>query len=151
MNISPFAEFNNTFDEKIKEAASFYDDIQKNIKDKELKNIQRQAFAGMLWNKQFYYYDIRQWLNGDPSQPTPPPERKQGRNSDWVHLNNFDIISMPDKWEYPWYASWDLASHCIIFAMIDADFAKHQLVHLTREWYMHPNGQFLHMNGILVM
>ena len=141
LNISPFAEFNNTFDEKIKEAASFYDDIQKNIKDKELKNIQRQAFAGMLWNKQFYYYDIRQWLNGDPSQPTPPPERKQGRNSDWVHLNNFDIISMPDKWEYPWYASWDLASHCIIFAMIDADFAKHQLVHLTREWYMHPNGQ----------
>ena len=140
-NKSPFEKFDEPFQEKIKEADNFYSEIQKNIKDNELKNIQRQAFAGMLWNKQFYYYDVRQWLNGDPAQPTPPPERKHGRNSDWMHLNNFDIVSMPDKWEYPWYASWDLASHCIVFAMIDAEFAKHQLIHLTREWYMHPNGQ----------
>ena len=96
---------------------------------------------GMIWTKQFYHYDVPDWLNGDPAQPPPPPERKHGRNADWTHLNNADIISMPDKWEYPWYAAWDLAFHCIPLALIDAEFAKRQLVLLTREWYMHPNGQ----------
>ncbi|HYK46332.1 MAG TPA: glucosidase, partial [Parafilimonas sp.] len=100
-----------------------------------------QAFAGMLWNKQFYYYDIPQWLDGDPAQPPPPQERTDGRNHNWLHLNNNDIISMPDKWEYPWYAAWDLAFHCIPFSVIDAAFAKKQLLILTHEWYMHPNGQ----------
>jgi hypothetical protein len=136
-----FENFEVIFENRISEADEFYSGIQKDIKEKELLNIQRQAFAGMLWNKQFYYYDVTQWLNGDPSQPEPPVERKSGRNSEWVNLNNFDIISMPDKWEYPWYASWDLAFHCITLAMIDAEFAKHQLIHLTREWYMLPNGQ----------
>jgi hypothetical protein len=95
----------------------------------------------MIWNKQFYHLDIPRWLAGDPGQTPPPEERKHGRNSQWGNLNNADIVSMPDKWEYPWYASWDLAFHCIPFALIDAEFAKHQLVLLTREWYMHPNGQ----------
>ena len=103
--------------------------------------IQRQAFAGMIWSKQFYQFDIPRWLKGDPGQTPPPEARLQGRNSEWRNLNNADIVSMPDKWEYPWYASWDLAFHCIPFALIDAEFAKHQLVLLTREWYMHPNGQ----------
>jgi hypothetical protein len=103
--------------------------------------VQRQAFAGMIWSKQFFYYDVPEWLKGDPSQPAPPKERHGGRNRDWLHLNNADIISMPDKWEYPWYAAWDLAFHCIPLALIDSEFAKSQLVLLTREWYMHPNGQ----------
>jgi len=136
-----FDNFDKIFNEKLKETDEFYSSFQKRIKKEELKNIQRQAFAGILWNKQFYYFDIAQWLNGDPSQPTPPPERKTGTNSGWVHLNNFDVISMPDKWEYPWYASWDLGFHCVTLSLIDAEFAKHQLIHLTREWYMHPNGQ----------
>jgi hypothetical protein len=95
----------------------------------------------MLWSKQFYYYDVAQWLNGDPGLTPPPQDRKKGRNKEWRHLNNADIISMPDKWEYPWYASWDLGFHCVVFALIDPDFAKHQLELLTHEWYMHPNGQ----------
>ncbi|MEI9986047.1 MAG: hypothetical protein WDN69_24400 [Aliidongia sp.] len=103
--------------------------------------VQRQALAGMLWSKQFYYFDIPQWLAGDPTQPTPPESRRRGRNAAWLHLNNSDIIAMPDKWEYPWYAAWDLAFHCVTFALIDPEFAKSQLVLMTREWYMHPNGQ----------
>jgi hypothetical protein len=95
----------------------------------------------MLWSKQFYFIDVPQWIAGDSAQPAPPPERRAGRNCDWVHLNNADIISMPDKWEYPWYAAWDLAFHCVTFALMDPEFAKGQLVLLTREWYMHPNGQ----------
>ncbi len=95
----------------------------------------------MIWSKQFFYFDIPQWLDGDPGQPVPPKERRQGRNADWRHLNNADVLSMPDKWEYPWYAAWDLAFHTIPLAMIDPEFAKGQLVLLTREWYMHPNGQ----------
>jgi len=95
----------------------------------------------MLWSKQFYYYDVEEWINGDKGQPKPPKHRKDGRNNEWLHLNNADIISMPDKWEYPWYATWDLAFHCIPFAMIDSEFAKEQLILFTREWYMHPNGQ----------
>ena len=103
--------------------------------------MQRQALAGMLWNKQFYHYVVEQWLKGDPAQPVPPPERRYGRNSGWRHLYNERVMSMPDKWEYPWYASWDLAFHCIPFALIDSTFAKSQIDLLLREWYMHSNGQ----------
>ena len=108
--------------------------------DPDARLVQRQALAGMLWSKQFYRYDVRRWLEGDPLQPPPPPERLAIRNSDWLHLNNRDIISMPDTWEYPWYASWDLAFQAVTFALIDPDFAKQQLLLLTHEWFMHPNG-----------
>ena len=101
----------------------------------------RQGFAGMLWSKQFYHYVIKDWLEGDPGNPPPPPERRKGRNHEWTHLYNADVISMPDKWEYPWYAAWDLAFHCIPLALVDSDFAKEQLTLMLREWYMHPNGQ----------
>jgi len=104
-------------------------------------DVQRQAFAGMLWSKQFFHYDVRRWLEGDPGQPPPPEGRTRGRNREWKHLYNADVISMPDKWEYPWYAAWDLAFHCIPLAQVDPDFAKEQLVLMLREWYMHPNGQ----------
>jgi Mannosylglycerate hydrolase MGH1-like glycoside hydrolase domain len=123
------------------EADEFYQALQHDIDDPDARLVQRQALAGMLWSKQFYYFDIPEWLAGDPTQPPPPAGRKRGRNSEWFHLNNADIISMPDKWEYPWYAAWDLAFHCVTFALIDPSFAKSQLVLLTREWYMHPNGQ----------
>ena len=136
-----FIDFDTIFKNRINEANEYYDELQTKIKSKDEKNVQRQALAGMLWNKQFYYYDVPQWLNGDPGQPPPPKERFNGRNSEWIHLNNSDIISMPDKWEYPWYATWDLAFHCIPLSMIDPEFAKNQLKLLTREWYMHPSGQ----------
>ena len=136
-----FVDFDAIFLQRLNEADAFYDEVQTRLKNEDAKSVQRQAFAGMLWSKQFFYFDIPQWLNGDPGQPSPPVERKRGRNSEWQHLNNADIISMPDKWEYPWYAAWDLAFHCIPLARVDADFAKEQLVLLTREWYMHPNGQ----------
>lgn len=132
--------FNNAFINRIKEADDFYTSVSA-AKDKDLINIQRQAFAGMLWSKQYFNIDIPRWLNGDPGQPAPPEARKKGRNHDWPTLNNEDIISMPDKWEYPWYAAWDLAFHCVPIAMVDANFAKSQLVLFLREWYMHPNGQ----------
>ena len=132
--------FDEIFARRIQEADEFYSGLITSEKD-DLKTIQRQAFAGMLWNKQFYYFDIPSWLHGDKGQPPPPAERKQGRDSDWMTLNNEDILSMPDKWEYPWYATWDLAFHCIPLAALDAQFAKDQLVLLLREWYMSPNGQ----------
>ncbi|WP_460504080.1 MGH1-like glycoside hydrolase domain-containing protein, partial [Hymenobacter agri] len=103
--------------------------------------VQRQAFAGMLWSKQFYYYDVNQWLDGDPARPAPPAKRLTGRNHTWRHLHNADIISMPDKWEYPWYAAWDLAFHCLPLAMVDSTFAKQQLRLLCQDGYLHPNGQ----------
>ncbi len=131
--------FNVLFEERQKEADAFYDELC--VEDEELKNIQRQAFAGMLWSKQYYNIDIPRWLNGDPGQTPPPESRKKGRNHEWVSLNNEDIISMPDKWEYPWYAAWDLAFHCIPLAMVDPGFAKSQLILFLREWYMRPNGQ----------
>ncbi len=137
----PFADFDRLFQARRQEAGEFYAELQAPIQNEDEKQVQRQAFAGMLWSKQFYYFDVPQWLNGDPGQPAPPAERKRGRNREWIHLNNADIISMPDKWEYPWYAAWDLAFHCLPLAMVDPDFAKDQLVLLTREWYMHPNGQ----------
>jgi hypothetical protein len=138
----PFdAGFDETFRERIDEADAFYAGvIPKRLSD-DATNVMRQAFAGLLWSKQFYHYDVRQWLLGDPGQPAPPEERRNGRNHDWRQLNNADVISMPDKWEYPWYAAWDLAFHCIPLALVDAQFAKTQLVLLLREWYMHPNGQ----------
>jgi hypothetical protein len=136
-----FADFDAIFARRIAEADAFYGELQRQIANPDARRVQRQALAGMLWSKQFYYIDIPSWLAGDPTQPAPPAERRHGRNADWFHLNNADIISMPDKWEYPWYAAWDLAFHCVTFALIDPDFAKSQLVLMTREWYMHPNGQ----------
>ena len=103
--------------------------------------VMRQSLAGMLWSKQFYHYVVKDWVDGDPAQPAPPSERQHGRNHQWRHLYNADVISMPDKWEYPWYAAWDLAFHCLPLALVDSDFAKEQLLLMLREWYMHPNGQ----------
>ncbi len=137
----PFEDFDAIFNSRLQEADEFYNALQKDIKTDDEKLVQRQAYAGMLWSKQFYYYDIQQWLDGDPAQPKPSAQRKDARNGKWMHLNNADVISMPDKWEYPWYAAWDLAFHCISFATIDPAFAKNQLCLLTKEWYMHPNGQ----------
>src|SRR5450432_921507 len=139
--VHPFKDFDDVFIKCINEGDEFYNELQAGMKSDDEKMVQRQAFAGMLWSKQFFYYDIEQWLNGDPAQPAPPQKRKQGRNHNWTHLNNADIISMPDKWEYPWFAAWDLAFHCISFSLVDAAFAKSQLELLTKEWYMHPNGQ----------
>ncbi len=136
-----FGDFDEIFTTRIAEADQFYTDLQKGIADDDHRNIQRQALAGMLWSKQYYHYDVSRWMQGDPGHPEPPPERKHGRNSQWMHLNNSDIISMPDKWEYPWYAAWDLAFHCIPLAIVDPEFAKRQLLLFTKEWYMHPNGQ----------
>jgi hypothetical protein len=132
--------FDEVFSNRLQEADDFYNHLIKS-KDEDLKNIQRQAFAGMLWNKQFYHIDIPRWLNGDPAGPPPPLQRKFGRNSEWPTLNNEDILSVPDKWEYPWYAPWDLAFHCIPLSLLDAQFAKDQLVLLLREWYMDPYGK----------
>ncbi len=138
----PFGKaFDEIFQTRKQEADAFYQGIMPEGLSDELQAVQRQAFAGMLWSKQFYHYVVEDWLKGDHGAPPLPVERKHGRNATWVHLYNDDIISMPDKWEYPWYASWDLAFHLIPFAMIDPEFAKSQLVLLTREWYMHPNGQ----------
>ena len=134
-------EFDLIFKTRLTEADEFYQQINTSALSEDLVNIQRQAFAGMLWSKQYYNFNIERWLKGDPTQPAPPPERKKGRNHQWVHLDNEDIISMPDKWEYPWYAAWDLAFHCLPIALVDPDFAKYQLDIMTREWYMHPNGQ----------
>jgi hypothetical protein len=123
------------------EADAFYEVLQRGCRCEDERNVQRQALAGMLWSKQFYQFDVKRWLDGDPSQPAPPAQRRRGRNADWRHLWNCDIISMPDKWEYPWYASWDLAFHAVAFALIDPDFAKQQLLLLVSDRYMHPNGQ----------
>ncbi len=137
--------FGNAFDDlfaaRVAEADEFYAQRATEGIGEDARMVQRQSFAGMLWSKQFYHYDVRTWLEGDPAFPPPPPERKRGRNSNWTHLYNADVLSMPDKWEYPWYAAWDLAFHCIPLAQVDPDFAKEQLILLLREWYMHPNGQ----------
>lgn len=139
---SPFGQaFNDTFQLRQQEADEFYQRVSPHEKSPELQQIERQAFAGMLWNKQYYHYVVDTWLEGDPAQPKPPESRKDGNNSNWIHLHTDDVISMPDKWEYPYFASWDLAFHMIPLAAIDPDFAKKQLERLTREWYMHPNGQ----------
>ncbi|WP_461452610.1 MGH1-like glycoside hydrolase domain-containing protein [Mucilaginibacter sp.] len=136
-----FDDFDNIFNARIAEADEFYKDIQQNNPNPDSIMVQRQAFAGMLWTKQFYYFDINHWLSGDPAEPKPPAERINGRNSKWTSFNARDIISMPDKWEYPWFASWDLAFHCLALANIDMDLAKNQLSLLVRVWYQHPNGE----------
>jgi hypothetical protein len=135
------ADCENIFTKRIKEANEFYAEIIPDKLSDDAKNVMRQSLAGMLWSKQFYHYVVKNWLEGDPAFPPPPLGHQIGRNSNWTTLYNDDVISMPDKWEYPWYAAWDLAFHCIALAMIDSDFAKKQLVLLLREWYMHPNGQ----------
>ena len=139
---APFDEsFDTTFETRRDEADSFYHRICPYELTTEQRQVLRQGFAGLLWNKQYYYFVVEQWLNGDPAQPEPPEAHQFGRNSDWRHVFNDDVLSMPDKWEYPWYASWDLAFHLIPLAMIDPDYAKLQISRLMREWYMHPNGQ----------
>ncbi|MDE3168601.1 MAG: glucosidase, partial [Acidobacteriota bacterium] len=133
--------FDAIFSTRLKEADEFYASKAGETESAETRQVQRQAFAGLLWGKQTYHYDVSRWLAGDPTQPLPDPVRGEGRNSQWTHLYNADVISMPDKWEYPWYASWDVAFHCVAMALIDSTFAKEQLILFLREWYMHPNGQ----------
>ncbi len=135
------AQFDQTLALRQEEADKFYHQLSPFIHTDDLKAVQRQAFAGMMWGKQYYLYDVSTWLDGDPDTITPPPNRKRGRNAHWHHLDSQDILSMPDTWEYPWFAAWDTAFHCIPLAMIDPEFAKQQLDVMTREWYMHPNGQ----------
>jgi hypothetical protein len=133
--------FDAIFDLRLREADAFYRRITPFSLTEDMRNVQRQAFAGMLWSKQYYRFMVDQWLDGDPAGPPPPDTRKRGRNREWRHLAAGDVMSMPDKWEYPWFAAWDTAFHCVAFALIDPDFAKEQLLLLTREWLMHPNGQ----------
>ncbi len=134
-------EFDDVFQQRIREADEFYAARLPKGQTGDEGNVSRQAYAGLLWSKQYYHYVVRDWLEGDPQQPPPPENRTNGRNAEWQHMYNRDIISMPDKWEYPWYAAWDLAFHMIPFAKVDPQFAKDQLVLFLREWYMHPNGQ----------
>ncbi len=133
--------FDALFQQRIREADAFYRQRIPQHLSAAQRQVSRQAYAGLLWSKQFYYYVVKEWLEGDPTQPTPPPQRRRGRNHQWPQLYNRDVISMPDKWEYPWYAAWDLAFHMLPMARIDPTFAKRQLILFLREWYMHPNGQ----------
>jgi hypothetical protein len=142
MQEEPFADFNAVFEQRIRQADDFYDTIHSPKMTDDEKRVQRQALAGLLWTKQFYHYSVELWLKGDPNQPAPPEAHRQIRNANWQHVYALDVISMPDKWEYPWFAAWDLAFHAIPIAMIDPEWAKRQLILLLREWYMHPNGQF---------
>ncbi len=138
----PFGQdFDETFTNRISEADDFYQQVIGQTASREQQNISRQAYAGLLWTKQFYHYIVEDWLAGDHDVASPPPERYAGRNHEWKHLYANDVLSMPDKWEYPWFAAWDLAFHMLPMARIDAEFAKRQLLVLLREWYMHPNGQ----------
>ncbi|MDX2150366.1 MAG: glucosidase [Bryobacteraceae bacterium] len=134
-------DFDATFEARRREADEYYSTVIPADLSDDAKNVMRQSFAGLLWSKQFYHYVVRDWLKGDAGNPPPPAERLNGRNHEWAHLYNADVISMPDKWEYPWYAAWDLAFHCVPLALVDSDFAKEQLMLMVREWYMHPNGQ----------
>jgi Glycosyl hydrolase family 63 C-terminal domain len=134
-------DFDAVFAARRREADEFYDTVIPSSLSADAASVMRQALAGMLWSKQYYHYVVKDWIDGDPGQPAPPDGRRHGRNHEWRQLYNADVISMPDKWEYPWYAAWDLAFHCVSLALVDADFAKDQLSLLLREWYMHPNGQ----------
>ncbi|MDQ3248739.1 MAG: glucosidase [Chloroflexota bacterium] len=140
-NHDPFGDFDAVFAQRIREADEFYATVQNAACSADERLVQRQAFAGLLWSKQLYHYSVELWLDGDPAGPPPPAERKRGRNAEWGHLYNFDVISMPDTWEYPWYAAWDLAFHTLPLALIDPEWAKRQIILMLREWYMHPNGQ----------
>ncbi len=133
--------FDRIFEQRISEADEFYSNVMPPALSADAQNVFRQAMGGLFWSKQFYHYDVQIWLEGDRSGPPPPPERATGRNHSWSHLYNADVISMPDKWEYPWYAAWDTAFHCVAIALVDPDYAKEQLILLLREWYQHPNGQ----------
>ena len=134
-------DFESIMATRQQEADAFYAELTPAGASADEAMVMRQALSGMLWSKQFYHYDVARWLEGDPAGPAPPGARLHGRNFDWTHLDNRDVISMPDKWEYPWYAAWDLAFHCVALARVDPEFAKSQLVLLCREWFMHPNGQ----------
>jgi hypothetical protein len=134
-------DFDEVFAARHAEANAYYGTVIPPVLSADARNVMRQALAGMLWSKQHYHYVVRDWLEGDPAQPAPPPGRRQGRNGDWGHVHCSDVLSMPDKWEYPWFAAWDLAFHCIPLALVDSEFAKEQLLLLLREWFMHPNGQ----------
>ncbi|MDE1929258.1 MAG: glucosidase, partial [Burkholderiales bacterium] len=136
-----FADFDAVLAARLLEADAYYAELQRGIDAADARHVQRQALAGMIWSKQYFHYSVEKWLQGDPAQPPPPAGRKQGRNHDWTHFASAEVLAMPDKWEYPWFAAWDLAFHCIPLALVDAEFAKSQLVLLAREWYMHPNGQ----------
>jgi hypothetical protein len=138
---SAFNDFDTLFRRRKAEADRFFATIIPGTLGDDEQNVMRQSIAGLLWSKQFYHYVIKEWLDGDPNQPPPPSQRHSGRNGRWGHLYNADVLSMPDKWEYPWFAAWDLAFHCITLSIVDADFAKQQLSLMLREWYMHPNGQ----------
>ena len=135
------ATFDRIFADRKREADELFATVIPSSVSGDARNVMRQAFAGLLWSKQFYHYVVKDWLSGDPGCAPPAPERLAGRNHEWNHLYNSDVLSIPDKWEYPWYAAWDLAFHCVTLALVDAEFAKQQLVLLLREWYMHPNGQ----------
>jgi hypothetical protein len=137
----PFAAFDSVLTQRRKEADEFYDVVIPAKLSADAKMVARQAFAGVLWSKQFYHYVVTDWLEGDPAQPPPPSGRNAGRNHEWRHLFTRDVISMPDKWEFPWFASWDLGFHCVSLAYVDPHFAKEQILLMLREWYMHPNGQ----------
>ncbi len=137
----PFGDFDTLFAQRRAEADEFYATIKRPGMSEDACLVQRQALAGITWSKQFYHYSVERWLDGDPGQPQPPAERRNGRNAEWQHLYALDVLSMPDKWEYPWFAAWDLAFHTIPIATIDPEWAKRQLILLLREWYMHPNGQ----------
>src|SRR5712671_2246384 len=136
-----FDHFERTFSLRKSEADAFYAELQSKVLDEDLRRIQRQAFAGVLWSKQYFYYDVTEWLDGDPAEPKPPKSRRKGRNCEWVHANMEDVVSMPDKWEFPWFAGWDWAFHLTTLAYLDLEDAKHQLILLGQSWYMHPNGQ----------
>jgi hypothetical protein len=133
-------QFDRVIAQRRTEADEFYAELTPREATADEAMVMRQAFAGLLWSKQLFYYDVARWLDGDPAQPTPPTQRLTGRNSRWRNFDAFDIMSMPDKWEYPWYAAWDLAFHCVALAHVDPAFAKYQLILLCREWFQHPNG-----------
>jgi Glycosyl hydrolase family 63 C-terminal domain len=135
------ADFDRVFEARRREADEFYATVIPPTLSPDAANVMRQSLGGLLWSKQFYHYVVKDWIDGDPGLPEPPSERRNGRNREWRQLHNSDVISMPDKWEYPWYAAWDLAFHCVPLALVDSEFAKDQLTLLLREWYMHPNGQ----------
>ena len=146
--VQPFTDFDDLAAARRREANGFYAELQRAQPNEDARLVQRQAFAGMIWSKQYYDYDVRTWLNGDPAQPPPPAARRHGRNSDWTHLNGADIFSMPDKWEYPWFAAWDLAFHAVTMALIDAEFAKQQLLQLGRHGRCTPTDNCRDMSGV---